>query len=356
MGLSLGGSSSRSSSSSNARTFVDESQQPYLEDIRSQAQTLNNQGMPVEQVAFQSGDLSALNRNQIDGGNMQAGAGAGVMSQGAAQTAGTNQALGFATNAMGGNAQGGISTAMGAGNTMAGNARMGNAAVNAGFDPNNVGRYIDNNVLAGQIDAAGRDVMRNLNENTLTGIASGAAGTGNSGSTRAGIAAGVAIRGAGDRIGDIAANMRGNAYSQGLGIEANRATQNANMQQQTNMGNQNAFNNMMQFGANVGQNAFNSNMQNQQFGATTAMNIGQQGVNNMVSGQNMMNTGFDSARVGAQDNYDYDQSQLNYEYRNEMSPYTGLDYYSNIVGGPNNLSEAESQSKSKSKSFSFGIG
>ena len=356
MPFSLGGSSSRSSSSSSASTFVDESQQPYLDDIRSQAQDLNNEGMPVENVARITPEMQTVNANQIAGGNMQAGAGAGVMAQGAAQTAGTGSALNYATNAMGGNAQGGINTAMNTGNTMAGNAAMGNAAVNAGFNANNVGQYMNNDVLRGQIDAAGRDVMRNLNENTLTGIASGAAGTGNSGSTRAGIAAGVAIRDAGDRIGDIAANMRGNAYSQGLGIEANRATQNANLQQQTNMGNQNAYNNMMQYGASMGQNAFNSNMQNQQFGASTAMNIGQQGVNNMQTGQNMMNTGFQTAQDAAQYGMDYNQSLLNYDYRNQMSPYTSLNFYSDIVGGPNNLSEAESESTSKSSSFSLGIG
>lgn len=356
MGLSFGSSKSRSNSSSSAKTFVDESQQPYLDDIRSQAQDLNANAMPVEHVANTTADMANLNANQYAGGNMQAVAGAGLMSQGAAQTAGTGQAMNYATNAMGGTAGAGIQTAMGAGQSMAGNAAMGSAAMNQGFNPNNASRYINNDVLSGQIDAAARDVTRNLNENTLTGIASGAAGTGNSGSTRAGVAAGIAARGAGDRIGDIAAGLRGNAYNQGLNIEAQRAAQNAGFQQQTNMGNQNAFNNMMQFGAGVGQNAFNSNMQNAQFGANMAQNIGQSGVNNMVSGANMMNTGFDTAMNSAQYGQDYNQSLLNYDYRNQSAPYTSLDFYNNIVGGPNNLSESESESSSKSSSFSLGIG
>ena len=52
MGLfSFGGSKSKSNSESSSSTFVDPSQQPYLDDIRSQAQQLNSMGMPVEGVA-----------------------------------------------------------------------------------------------------------------------------------------------------------------------------------------------------------------------------------------------------------------------------------------------------------------
>lgn len=345
-------SDSQSTSVSSGSSFVDQSQQPYLDDIRSTAQSLSANGMPVEGVAQMTSDMANINANQYAGGNMQAGAGAGLMSQGSAQMAGTGQAMNYATGAMGGTAQGGIDTAMGAGQSMAGNAAMANSAMNQGFNPNNASRYINNDVLSGQIDAASRDITRNLNENTLTGISSGAAGTGNSGSTRAGIAAGIAMRGAGDRIGDIAASMRGNAYNQGLNIEAQRAAQNAGFQQQTNMGNQNAYNNMMQYGAGVGQNAYNNNMQNQQFGATMAQNIGQSGVSNMVSGQNMMNTGFDNSRTSAQYGQDYNQSLMNYDYRSQMSPYSGLDFYSGIVGAPTILQQNTSASDSTSRSLS----
>ena len=357
MGLfSFGGSKSKSSSESSSNTFVDQSQQPYLDDIRSQAQTLNDQGMPVEGVAGLNPTLQNAMNVANQGGQMQAGAGAGVMAQGAAATTGTGQALNYAGNAMGGNAGAGINTAMGAGNNYAGGAANVNAANNGGVNMGNVGGMINNNILNGQIDAASRDVMRNLQENQLTGIASQAAGTGNSGSSRAGVMAGIAARGAGDRIGDIASQMRGQAYNTALNIGANQASQNAGFQQQSNMANQNAYNSARQFGTGVGQNAFNTNQQNQQFGAGMAQQIGQQGVNNMMSGQNMMNTGIGMSQGAGQMQRDYDQQLLNNQYQTAMAPYNSLNFYNQIVGAPNNLSQANSTSKSKSASVNMGFG
>lgn len=77
-------------------------------------------------------------------------------------------------------------------------------------------RYADNPHVQGMIDANSRDVTRNLSEVTLPGIDRAASGTGNINSSRAGIAAGVAQRGAEDRIGDISAQIRGQAYESGL--------------------------------------------------------------------------------------------------------------------------------------------
>ena len=217
MGFSFGKNKSSNESDSSANTFVDPNQQPYLDDIRGQAQQLNAQGMPVEGVAGINGMLGgALNTGYGVGANMVAG--------GANASQGTGMALNYAGGAMGGNAQGGINTAMGAGQGMANMAGMMGAANNRGFNANNAGQYMNNSVLNNQIDASSRDVVRNLQENQLTGIASNAAGTGNSGSSRAGVMAGIAARGAGDRIGDISASMRGQAYNTGLGIEANRAS------------------------------------------------------------------------------------------------------------------------------------
>jgi len=80
------------------------------------------------------------------------------------------------------------------------------------------GQYADNPYLNGAIDAASRDVTRNLTEDVLPGINRGAAAGGNTNSTRTGIAEGIALRGAQDRIGDIAATVRGDAWNQGLGL------------------------------------------------------------------------------------------------------------------------------------------
>ena len=230
----------KAENSSSSSTFVDPNQSPYLQDIYGQAQQLNAQGMPVEGVAGINGMLGGALGTAYGAGGMQAGVGANMMASGANATQGTGMALNYAGGAMGGNAQGGINTAMGAGQGMANMAGMAGAANNRGFNANNAGQYMNNSLLNSQIDAASTDVVRNLQENQLTGIASNAAGSGNSGSSRAGVAAGIATRGAGDRIGDISANMRGQAYNTGLNIEANRASQNAGFQQQANQSNQSA--------------------------------------------------------------------------------------------------------------------
>lgn len=108
----------------------------------------------------------------------------------------------------------------------------------AGYNPadptqqniQNAGQYADNPYLNGAIDAASRDVTRNLTEDVLPGINRSAAGTGNTNSTRTGIAEGVALRGAQDRIGDISSTIRADAYNSGLNLS--EQGRQANMQGQ----------------------------------------------------------------------------------------------------------------------------
>jgi hypothetical protein len=96
----------------------------------------------------------------------------------------------------------------------------------AGFTPQdptqgniqNAGLYANNPYINGAIDAASRDVVRNLTEDVLPGINRGAAATGNTNSTRTGVAEGIALRGAQDRVGDIASTIRADAYNSGLGL------------------------------------------------------------------------------------------------------------------------------------------
>jgi len=80
----------------------------------------------------------------------------------------------------------------------------------------NAGRYANNPHLDGMIQAATRDAQRTFNEDTIRGINQNAAATGNTNSTRAGIAAGVAQRGIADFVGDTSASMRGDAWNNGL--------------------------------------------------------------------------------------------------------------------------------------------
>jgi hypothetical protein len=264
----------------------------------------------------------------------------------------------------------------------------------------NVGNYINNDVLQGQIDAASRDITRNLQQNTLPSIQSQAAGAGSSGSSRIGNLMGTAMGMANESIGDISASMRGNAFNQGLGIEANRAGQNAGFQQGANQANanfmQNAnqfnagqqnqlrsqgftmggnqlqnnlsrqqqadqynagqFNQARQFGTGIGQGAFNTNQQNQQFGADMAFRGGAAGVGMQQTGANMIGSGLDRAQGSGQYGRDYEQQLFNQQYRQQMAPYNSLNFYNQIVGAPNNLSSATSSSTGKSSGMNFGFG
>ena len=407
------GSKSKSSSNSSANTYVDRAQAPYLADIRNQARALNNQGgMPVEGVA-------GLNQTQLNamgmanqGGQMQAGAGANLMAQGSGLTQGSGAAMNYAGQAMGGNAGQGIGTALGTGNQYAGGTmnvnaaqgggadyqmagRMGGLAAqsgmaqNQGINTGNLNSYMNNSVIDGQVDAVSRDITRNLRENELTGNASAAIGGGNMGSSmKQKLDFGAGQRAA-DRIADASASIRGNAYNQGLGIEAGRATQNAQLSQGTNqfnagaqnsaqsqgynigasqlqgnlgrsqqaaMGNQGAYNSARQFGTGVGANAFNTNLQNQQFGAGMAQNLGAQGVSNMQAGQGMMNTGIGMAAGAGDQQRAYDQQLLGNQYQQGMAPYNSLNFYNSVVGAPNNLSTATASSKGSSSSIGMSFG
>jgi hypothetical protein len=80
----------------------------------------------------------------------------------------------------------------------------------------NAGQYINSELLGQQIEAATRGDVRNLTENLLPSIDRGAIASGNLGSSRAGVAQGVATRGTQDRIADVSAQMRGSAYQDAL--------------------------------------------------------------------------------------------------------------------------------------------
>ena len=430
MGLfSFGKNKSKSSSNSSSNTYVDPTQQPYRQDLMRQAQDLNSGGMPVEGVAGINNNLRTTLNDQYAGGNMIANAG-GAMGQfgnGMARQ-GYGGAMNYANRAMGSGPMRGAGFAFGAGNQYASGAQgfdaaqggganfgmannMGNSAstagpasmnsaVNQGFDQSNLSNYINNDVLQGQIDASTRDITRNLNENQLTGSASNAAASGNSGSSRRAVMDAIATRGANDRSADIASNMRGNAYNQALGIEAGRASQNAGFQQGANQANANFMQNAnqfnagqqnqlrsqgftmggnqlqnnlsrqqqadqfnagqvnqaRQFGTGVGQGAFNANTSNNQFGADMAFRGGAAGVGMQQTGANMIGSGLDRAQGSGQYDRDYEQQMQNYQYRQGMAPYNSLNFYNDIVGAPNNLSSATSSSKGSSKSLNFGFG
>ena len=68
MPFKIGGSKSKSKSSSSAESFIDQTQAPHLANIYNQAQKLGEQGMPVEGTA-------GLNQNLINAMQNQTAAG-----------------------------------------------------------------------------------------------------------------------------------------------------------------------------------------------------------------------------------------------------------------------------------------
>lgn len=463
--MAIGFGFGRRRSRSDSRTFIDPNQAPYLQDIYARAQALGTQGMPVEGTAGINPQLQAALANQYNAGGAIAGAGTGMMTAGSNLARGSNQALNFATGAMGGGPGAGVNTALNTGQRFANMGNLGGPAAqgsgvdmnlanqmansaatagpaqvsgpnmnlasnaanlatgagvttNQGLNPNDLSRYINNDILSGQINAASRDVVRNLTENVKPTIAANASMTGNSGSSRRAVQDAIAERGAADRVADISAGMRGNAYNQalgfeaarssenaqlgqtgrqfdagarnqfagqGLGIAANQASQQAQLQQQANMGNRDAinalrgqgfgiganqlesnlarqqqanqfaagqYNQLLGQGAGFGQDAFNQNMQNQQFGASLSNQIGQQGFGNIQTGANMLQSGIGQQREMGQFQRDYEQALLNEQYRREMSPFGGLEFYRNLVGDPTRLSEGSS----RSSGFNLSVG
>jgi hypothetical protein len=77
-------------------------------------------------------------------------------------------------------------------------------------------QYANNPYVDGLIDANSRDITRNLNENQLPALNLAAAGSGNTNSTRTGVAQAIAERGASDRLSDVSNTIRSNFFSKGL--------------------------------------------------------------------------------------------------------------------------------------------
>jgi len=159
-----------------------------------------------------------------------------------------------------------------------------------------------------------------------------AAGTGNSGSSRRAVMDAIATRGAADRVADIGSTMRGQAYSQGLGL--------AN---QTALANQSA---------RMGTNALNANLMGQ--GAQLNYNIGQAGSTGLrdAYGTGANNAGMvnDTGAMLRQ----YQQQLLDTNYSNQMNPYNSLQMYKSFIGDPTVLSSGTSFGLDRSNSNSFG--
>ena len=95
----------------------------------------------------------------------------------------------------------------------------------------NANAYAVNN-SQGLINSAMRDSSRQLNEQTLPGINIGAAGTGNTNSSRTGVAEAIARRSYDDRMADTTSNIQNNLSNQYLTQNQNQFTNQMNANQQ----------------------------------------------------------------------------------------------------------------------------
>ena len=139
------------------------------------------------------------------------------------------------------------------------------------------GQFADNPYTQGMIDAASRDVARNLLENQLPSIDRTASRTGNLNSTRAGVEAAIAQRGAADRLADISSDIRGRFFGQGLGMA---------------------------------QDQFNNNLRNMMASNQELMRAGQFGMDTLGGAQNLANVGFGQGNLAGELFRNFDQASL----------------------------------------------
>jgi hypothetical protein len=128
----------------------------------------------------------------------------------------------------------------------------------------NVGLYADNPYISSMVDAATRDARRSTYEGTIPQINQGAALSGNTNSSRTGAKEAVAERAYQDLRGDVSAQIRNNAWNQGL-----QATQNAQNMELARLG---ALGGQGLGSAGLGQSSLDNSVQamSQLFGLGTA--------------------------------------------------------------------------------------
>jgi hypothetical protein len=187
----------------------------------------------------------------------------------------------------------------------------------AGFSPTTMsGVLSDANAAAndpsvqGCIDAALRDARRSVSEDVLPRISRNAAAGGNLNSSRTGVAEGIVQRGLADATADTSANIRGQAYSQGLQAALERA----------------GAGDTARLGALTALTSGGINAANAGVGANTAA-IGQQGgLFDIASG------GVAGQQAGSQ--AAIDDALARYQF-GVNSPFAGLNNFWNIVGSGN---------------------
>jgi hypothetical protein len=151
------------------------------------------------------------------------------------------------------------------------------------------GSYADNPYMTGMIRAAQTPIERQLNEVSIPNLNIGAAGTGNTDSSRSAMTEAILRRNAGIDESNVAANLQGNAYNSGL-----------NLAEQARMGNMGAALNAGGLFSNVGNSGSNL-ITSGNNGQISNLNVPIQ-VDQMYQQdqQNQNNVNYQNANAGAQ--------------------------------------------------------
>lgn len=179
----------------------------------------------------------------------------------------------------------------------------------AGVDPtqsilNTASQYANNPYVDGMIDSAGRDVARQLNENTLPTLNRQFSGTGNTNSTRAGVQAAIAERGAADRLTDLSSDIRGKFFGTGLAM---------------------------------GQDQFNKNLENSLAANQGLLEAYRNGQNGLTNAQQLATGYFNQANTAGGLYQTQEQNQLNADMaqfnEQNQNPLKYIQQYMQAVGG-----------------------
>lgn len=167
--------------------------------------------------------------------------------------------------------------------------------------------YSDNPAISGMVQAAMRDANQQAADSTLPQIARNAAATGNINSNRTAIQNGIVQRGLAQKAGDISANLRGQAYTQGL-----------NLAEQNSEANNNAMLAAMTGAGSLGNNA-----------TTTGVNALSSGINQQGALYGLAQQGGAGLQASDQAAIDNAKAMSQYGY---AAPFDLLNNYFNIIG------------------------
>lgn len=218
----MGFFTSKSKSTQTVDTGPWKVQAPYIEDAFSSAKDLYNQNKdtPGYTGDFYAG-LTDQQKGLIDNGiNYYTG-----------QATDRANTLYDTSTGMLNSGSGATNAAINGLNTFQNSDRIG-AIIDA------AGRVSDNPYISGMVNAAMGDAYKNASENTIPNLYRDAAAGSNLNSSRTAMQQGIVERGLANKTADVSANLRGNAYAQGLNVGvANNQQQLQSLLAQGSLGN-----------------------------------------------------------------------------------------------------------------------